>query len=120
MPENLDTIGDHLKAKRLKGNKTQAFVASLFSVDVKTINNWEKNKTKTIAAKYYPKIVEFLTYCPLEKPPTTFAEKIKLHRLYLGINQKQFAKFLNISLDSIANWGNGEKPSKRMVKKLKR
>ena len=75
MPKDPDTIGDYLKAKRLQDNKTQSFVASLFSVDVKTINNWEKNKTKTISAKYYPKIVEFLTYCPFEKPPTTFAEK---------------------------------------------
>ncbi|WP_369152898.1 helix-turn-helix transcriptional regulator [Candidatus Thiodubiliella endoseptemdiera] len=65
MPINLDTIGNHLKAKRLKGNKSQPFVASKLGVDVKTINNWEKNKTKNIPAKYYPKIMEFLTYCPL-------------------------------------------------------
>jgi transcriptional regulator with XRE-family HTH domain len=120
MPKNLDTIGNHLKAKRLKGNETQPFVALLLGVDVKTINNWERNKTRIIAAKYYPKIMEFLTYCPMQKQPTTFAEKIKLHRLYKGLNQKQFTQLLKVDPTTVRFWENGKrKPLNKTINKIK-
>ncbi|CAB9543810.1 hypothetical protein BROOK1789C_1216, partial [Bathymodiolus brooksi thiotrophic gill symbiont] len=62
MPKELITLGDHIKKKRLESNKTQKDVGT----DNFTIVNWEKNSTKNIPAKYYPKIMEFLTYCPFE------------------------------------------------------
>ncbi len=97
----------------------QKDVGEIIGTDSFTIVNWEKNNTKNIPAKYYPKIMEFLNYCPLEKPSTTFAEKIKLHRLHQGLNQKRFAQLLKVDSTTVKFWESGErKPSEKMSKKL--
>ncbi|CAC9542531.1 hypothetical protein [uncultured Gammaproteobacteria bacterium] len=114
MPKKLITLGDHIKKKRLEENLFQKDIGKVIGTDNFTIVNWEKNSTKNIPAKYYPKIMEFLTYCPFEKPPTTFAEKIKLHRLHQGLNQKQFAQLLGVDPTTVKFWESGErKPSKK-------
>ena len=69
MPKELITLGDHIKKKRLEYNLFQKDVGKIIGTDNFTIVNWEKNNTQNIPAKYYPRIMEFLTYCPLEKPP---------------------------------------------------
>jgi DNA-binding XRE family transcriptional regulator len=69
MPKKLITLGDHIKKKRLEENLFQKDIGKVIGTDNFTIVNWEKNSTKNIPAKYYPKIMEFLTYCPFEKPP---------------------------------------------------
>ncbi len=120
MPKELITIGDHIKKKRLENNLFQKDVGKIIGTDNFTIVNWEKNGTKNIPAKYYPKIMEFLNYCPLEKPPTTITEKIKLHRLHQELNQKQFAQLLEVDPTTVKFWESGErKPSEKMIKKLK-
>ncbi len=120
MPKELITLGDHIKKKRLENIQTQKDVGRILKTDNFTIVNWEKNSTKNIPAKYYPKIMEFLTYCPLEKPSTTFAERIKLHRLHQGLNQKQFSQLLEVDSTTVKFWESGErKPSEKMVCKLK-
>lgn len=64
--------------------------------------------------------MEFLTYCPLEKPPTTITEKIKLHRLHQGLNQKQFSQLLKVDSTTVKFWESGErKPSEKMAKILR-
>ncbi|WP_428088213.1 helix-turn-helix domain-containing protein [Candidatus Thioglobus sp.] len=98
----------------------QKDVGKIIGTDNFTIVNWEKNSTKNIPAKYYPKIMEFLTYCPIEKPPTTLAEKIKLHRLHQGLNQKQFSQLLKVDPTTVKFWESGErKPSEKTAEKLK-
>ena len=95
-------------------------LSKIIGTDNFTIVNWEKNNTQNIPAKYYPRIMEFLTYCPLEKPPAILAEKIKLHRLHQGLNQKQFAQLLGVDPTTVKFWESGErKPSDKMVEKLK-
>ena len=118
LPKELITIGSHIKAKRLQSNETQKEVATIIGTDNFTLINWEKNRTKNIHAKYYPKIMEYLTYCPLQKPPTTFAERIKLYRLHKGLNQKQFAELLGVSPDSVANWESGKNLYQESYEKL--
>jgi DNA-binding XRE family transcriptional regulator len=56
MPKELITLGDHIKKKRLESNKTQKDVGKVIGTDNFTIVNWEKNSTKNIPAKYYPKM----------------------------------------------------------------
>ena len=63
--------------------------------------------------------MEFLTYCPLQKTPTTFSEKIKLHRLHQGLNQKQFAELLEVDPTTVKFWESGKrKPSNKAVENL--
>ena len=123
MPKELIKIGDHIKKKRLESNLFQKDVGKVIGTDNFTIVNWEKNSTKNIPAKYYPKIMEFLNYCPLTKTkntPKTLGQKIKLHRLHQGLNQKQFAQLLKVDSTTVKFWESGErKPSEKMIRKLK-
>ncbi|CAC9594378.1 hypothetical protein BHECKSOX_1947 [Bathymodiolus heckerae thiotrophic gill symbiont] len=124
MPKELITLGDHIKKKRLENNLFQKDVGKIIGTDNFTIVNWEKNSTKNIPAKYYPKIMKFLNSCPLinntKKSPTTFSEKIKLHRLHQGLNQKQFSQLLEVDSTTVKFWESGErKPSEKTAEKLK-
>jgi len=113
----------------LENIQTQKDVGKIIGTDNFTIVNWEKNSTKNIPAKYYPKIMEFLNYCPLtqnikniknKNAPKTLAKKIKLHRLHQGLNQKQFAHLLKVDSTTVKFWEGGErKPSEKMVEKLR-
>ncbi|BAS68390.1 transcriptional regulator [Bathymodiolus septemdierum thioautotrophic gill symbiont] len=112
MPKELITLGDHIKKKRLENNLFQKDVGIIIGTDNFTIVNWEKNSTKSIPAKYYPKIMEFLNYCPLEKIPTTITEKIKLHRIHRGLNQKKFTQLLKVDPTAVKFWESEERKSK--------
>jgi DNA-binding XRE family transcriptional regulator len=57
MPKKLITLGDHIKKKRLEENLFQKDIGKVIGTDNFTIVNWEKNSTKNIPAKYYPKII---------------------------------------------------------------
>ncbi|BAS68396.1 helix-turn-helix domain-containing protein [Bathymodiolus septemdierum thioautotrophic gill symbiont] len=125
MPTELVTIGDHIRAKRLKSTEPLKETASKIGVNQWTLMNWEKHRTKNIPAKYYPKIMEYLTYCPLiqdaeiKNTPKTLGQKIKLHRLHQGLNQKKFAKLLKVDPTTVKFWESGErKPSIKTVQKL--
>ena len=72
MPKELITLGDHIKKKRLENNMFQKDVGEIIGTDNFTVVNWGNNKTKNIPAKYYPKIVKFLTYCTLKNRQLLF------------------------------------------------
>jgi DNA-binding XRE family transcriptional regulator len=122
MPKELITLGDHIKKKRLENIQTQKDVGKIIGTDNFTIVNWERNSTKNIPAKYYPKIMEFLNYCPLTETknmPNTFSKKIKLHRLHQGLNQKQFSQLLKVDSTTVKFWESGERnPSEKIVDRL--
>ncbi len=98
----------------MENNLSQKNVGKIIGTDNFTIVNWEKNSTKNIPTKYYPKIMEFLNYCPLiqdneiKNIPTTLSKKIKLHRLHQGLNQKQFAQLLKVDSATVKFWESGK------------
>jgi DNA-binding XRE family transcriptional regulator len=78
----LDTLGNHLKAKRLSLGMYQKDVAKQLGVDHWTLLNWEKNRTAPLVT-VYPAIVAFLGYDPAPTP-VTIAERLKARRRQLG------------------------------------
>ncbi len=76
IPQNLTSIGYHLKKKRLERQLTQLQVSKLIGVEETSIYNWENNRSKP---KVYllPKIIEFLGHVPFELPRETIGDKIK-------------------------------------------
>jgi len=59
-----ETIGDHLKRRRLELHLFQIDLAKLFGVDVMTIGNWEHN-TYPPAKRFVERIIEWLGYDPM-------------------------------------------------------
>ena len=93
-PKELNTLGDHIKAKRLDLGLFQKKVAKIIGVTTDTITNWEKNRNQPMYW-HYPRITEFLGYCPLEQL-NTFEERLKNNRFYLGMSQAEMAQRMGI------------------------
>ncbi|KAA3630601.1 MAG: XRE family transcriptional regulator [Bacteroidetes bacterium] len=62
-PEELNTLGDHLRKVRLDRNLSQPDVAKLLGVTTDTVTNWELNRNQP-RAKFVNKIISFLDYIP--------------------------------------------------------
>jgi transcriptional regulator with XRE-family HTH domain len=63
------TLGEHLKKRRLILKLYQREVAERLGVDEFTVLNWEKGKTEP-PTRAFPAILTFLGYNPLPKPET--------------------------------------------------
>jgi DNA-binding XRE family transcriptional regulator len=101
-PNVLNTLGDHLRKRRLDLGLLQKRVAEDIGVNTLTICNWESNKS-TPFIRYIPKIIRFLGYNPL---PTgrTLAEKLNAARKVLGVSQKALAKSLGVDESTLRSW----------------
>ena len=67
-----------------------------------TISSWERGAHEPALA-YMPKVVEFLGYVPFETCKT-LGERIRLHRMSLGLSQVDFAQRLGITHSTIRSW----------------
>ncbi len=112
-PIEIKTLGDHLRKKRLDLSLEQKEVAQTLKVTTSTVLNWEKNRDQP-RTKYYPQIMDFLGYCPYEKPKS-WGEKLKTHRVHLGLTRGKLGKKLKIDPGSLQRWENeGRVPWKRL------
>ena len=117
-PQILNSIGDHLKKKRIEQNLTQLDLAKLIGVEEDTICNWENNHSQP-RLFLLPKIIEFLRYVPFELPKETIGDKIIAYRKEHGLSQRKFAKLLSIDQTTVRNWENNKhKPDKKLLKKI--
>jgi transcriptional regulator with XRE-family HTH domain len=86
-PQNL---GEHLKKRRKELCLLQREVAERMGIDTWTYLNWEKDKTKPVAAQFRP-VVAFLGYDPTPAPET-LAERLQAKRRVLGATFSQVAR----------------------------
>jgi len=73
-PEKLETVGDHLRCRRLARKLIQRQVAEQIGVDKTSIHNWETNLSKP-SIEYMPAIIKFLGYDPMP-PPKGWADSL--------------------------------------------
>jgi DNA-binding transcriptional regulator YiaG len=105
-PATLNTIGDHLKQKRL--------VARRIGVDKSSIQYWETNQV-TPAICHMPWIIEFLGYAPYI-PAHTFAEELFRTRWYLGLSRRRLAAMLKLDESNLAGCEAGRhQPAKKSM-----
>ena len=117
-PKALQTIGDHLREKRLDLKLFQKDVARLLGVDTLTICNWENNLT---SPRLYLllKIYNFIGYNPLQSNATSLGEKIKQYRIQKGLSLRKFAMQLGVDPATLARWEKGtRKPTKRFIRRI--
>jgi transcriptional regulator with XRE-family HTH domain len=117
-PKILNSIGDHIRKRRLDLKLKQKELSLRLGVAVDTIVNWEKNYS-AIDIHLIPKIIEFLGYIPFNKDYTEFKDKLQYFRKLSGLSQEKLAALLQVDESTIASWERGEhKPIKKLLNKL--
>lgn len=110
LPEVLNTIGDHLRRRRLTLKLLQRQVAEQLGVGVASIYNWESNRTEP-EFQYKPAIIRFLGYNPTP-PSHRWADRLVQARTALGLSQKESAQELGVDPCTLARWERGEREPK--------
>lgn len=105
-PKRLNTLGDHLRARRINLGLFQSQVAAIIGVVTSSIFHWESNATQP-EVHYVPAIIRFLGYNPFPAA-TEIPERIARARQLAGMNQKQFAAALGVDPTTVRDWENGQ------------
>jgi transcriptional regulator with XRE-family HTH domain len=115
-PAELNTIGDHLRKRRLDLGLLQREVAERIGVTKCTIQYWETNRVVP-ALRFRPRIAVFLGYDTSGwSEPESVAERLKAHRVRLGLSRKKLAALLGVDPSNIAGWETEKhKPSKKSL-----
>ncbi len=78
---------------------------------------WECEKA-TPTFPYWPKIIEFLGYCPFD-PGWMPGERLSWIRRYLGLSQESMARRLRVDPGTLARWESGvREPKGRFMTQL--
>jgi DNA-binding XRE family transcriptional regulator len=101
-PQELRTLGDHIRGRRLQLECLQKEVALQIGVDEDTIYRWECNETSP-SVRHVPNIIRFLGYNPLPAPSSA-REKLLMARRRLGLSQKAMARRLGIDPTTLRHW----------------
>jgi transcriptional regulator with XRE-family HTH domain len=105
-PTELNTVGDHIRRKRLDLKMLQREVAERIGVGETSVFTWEANASQP-DLKYMPAVIRFLGYNPLP-PATGWGGRLGRHRTSLGMTREEAAKRLGVDPGTLAKWERGE------------
>jgi DNA-binding XRE family transcriptional regulator len=112
-PEQLDTIGDHIRKKRLDMKLTRRQVAKQIGVNRHTITGWEKY-CRVPLMRHMPKIIDFLGYIPSTiTKDMSLGGKIIAYRKIAGITRIQLARQLGVDTRILHEWESNERLPKK-------
>lgn len=113
IPVDPQTIGEHLKARRLALKLYQRSVALLLGVSPETVLHWEKGQTCPPIGTY-PAMVAFLGYDPLPPSATQgLPHSLRAFRQTRGLSVKRAARLVPIDEETWARWERGGVPTLR-------
>lgn len=116
-PTQPQTIGEHLKRRRLALHLMQKDVAKQLGVHVESLKNWEHGVGRPLP-RQIPQIIAFLGYNP-EPQPASMSRRIVHARHQLGFTQKKLARALGTDPVSVYRWENGlSEPAPAKFKEL--
>jgi len=108
----LNTIGDHIRKRRLELKLLQREVGEALGVTDSSVWNWENNWSKP-RLSYLPGIIAFLGYNPAPKEPRTLGEKLLRYRQERGLTQKDLARQIGIDPGTLSRMEGGRERSFR-------
>ena len=100
------TLGEHVKKKRLVMGLTQKETGHRLGVTQFTVINWE-NGLQNPAIQHVPAICHFLGYDPEPPTPKTLPERLAAKRRELGWTQQVAARTLGVDPCTWSNWEGG-------------
>jgi transcriptional regulator with XRE-family HTH domain len=106
----LVTVGDHVKAERLKRKLLQREVAQLLGVCHATVINWETGR-REIEVRHFPKIIAFLGYDP-HPAPETLSQRLLAVRRANGWTIGRAAQEIGVDEATWAGWEEGRAPQR--------
>ena len=106
-PAQLNTLGDHLRKRRLDLGLLQQEVATQLGVAEATITNWELNHTSP-EIRYISRIIAFLGYDPCDRPPDTLGQRLMAYRQKIGLSQWKLARQLGVDPTTLGRWERGK------------
>jgi DNA-binding transcriptional regulator YiaG len=114
----LETLGDHLRSRRLALGLFQRQVAGELGTDETTLFRWERNMAQP-QIHYFPRILKFLGYDPFPAS-VTLADKLLAARRTFGLTQKAFAERLVVDPVTLRKWEQGRaRPNRCSLKIIK-
>lgn len=117
-PEELRTLGEHLKKKRLDLGLIQREVAKEIAVSKATLYNWEKGRSEP-EIRFYPAIIRFLGYDPTAADPAlSLGERLRVTRRARGLSQEALARLLGVDPTTVRDWeerGEQGRPARRVL-----
>jgi transcriptional regulator with XRE-family HTH domain len=96
------TLGEHLKKRRLILKLYQREVAERLGVDEFTVLNWEKGKTEP-PIRIIPAVLAFLGYNPFPKP-VTMSERMLAARRLKGWPVREAGKAVGVNGSTWVDW----------------
>jgi DNA-binding transcriptional regulator YiaG len=85
----------------------QKHVAEQLKVSEDTLTYWENERTLP-QIHHYPAIISFLGYHPFDHEVESLSGKLRQIRYCLGLNFRQCAAMLQVSVDAVKRWENGK------------
>jgi DNA-binding transcriptional regulator YiaG len=104
-PKEINTLGDHIRARRIDLELFQSEVARQIGVTASMLVMWETNQ-HAIGVRYIPQIIEFLGYVPY-RTPKSFGDWLKMVRSCQGLSQRGLAKLIGGDQRSVVEWEAG-------------
>ena len=104
-PREINTLGDHIRSRRLDLELLQSDVAEQIGVDMTTVHNWESN-TSLPAIRYLPAIIRFLGYYP-QASVDSFPDRLATARRTLGLSQQKMAEKVGVDPGTLQGWEAG-------------
>jgi transcriptional regulator with XRE-family HTH domain len=104
-PDKPQTIGEHLKKRRIELGLKQTEVASLLGVHRGSVQLWEQGRGEQ-GVRSFPAIIRFLGYVPFECDATPGGHFAFLRRCS-GKTQEELAELTDCDPSSIARWESG-------------
>lgn len=113
LPPFIETLGDHIRKKRIETSRMQRDVAQIIGVSEDTITGWENNRYQP-QLRHYPAIIAFIGYYPFKHETGSFAGKIRLLRFSKGYSYKQLGLLLGVNGSTARGWEQAKNvPTKR-------
>jgi transcriptional regulator with XRE-family HTH domain len=115
---NPQTIGDHIRRRRLELKLRQEDVARMIGVSCRTLTYWEIGLAEP-HIEQGPNIIKFLGYHLEPFGTKTLGDQIKNYRFLHGLSCKALSRILDVNLSSIYSWEANEfMPKPSLLKRL--
>ena len=106
LPTKLETVGDHIRAARVRRRLEQGDVAKIVGVTECTVWNWENHRSCPPIHRC-KQVVDFLGYNPF-RDPDSFCDQLVSFRRLKGLRVKDAAALAGVDPASWSSWERGE------------
>lgn len=113
--KNPQTIGNHLRNRRLTLKLEQTEASERIGVKYKTYITWE---TEGVVPhpRHFPKIIQFLGYNPIPIDTATVSGRIKACCTLKGVSKLKFSKHLGVDVRLLKRWEEGKTEPDQRIK----